>query len=265
MSTLTSGNPPRIVFIGAGNVASHLAPALADAGAGIVTQVWSRSIDSARPLADKVGSEAVTDLAGIDKTADIYIICMADGGVADVIDSLPVNNALWLHTSGSLDKEILAGRSPRFGVLYPLQTFSKGVPVNISEVPFFIEGSSPDVETEIEEIAQKLSVTVHPADSSLRRRMHIAAVFACNFTNHLWSIADSLLRQDGLTLEVLHPLLKETLRKAIDSRDPAACQTGPAARKDCEVINKHLSMLPPALANIYSTLSESIINEQNKL
>ncbi len=266
MSTSASGKkqPGSIVFIGAGNVASHLAPALHLAGAGNVVQIYSRTAASASALAAKIGCTYTDDIHNIIPDADTYIISLADSALPDIIDRLPHNTgALWLHTSGSLPKEILSGLSPRHGVLYPLQTFSKGIDLDIREVPVFTEGSDAATESEITAMASAISDNVRHADSALRKKMHIAAVFACNFTNHLWAISDTLLRKEGMTIEVLHPLVRETLRKAMASATPAACQTGPAAREDHDVMDSHISMLPEDLAAIYTLMSQSIMNSKH--
>ena len=257
---------PRIVAIGAGNVASHVIPALESAGVGEVTQVYSRTLRSADALASRLWGASATDNPDeIVDDADIYIVSVADHATADLLARLKPNNTLWLHTSGSLPLETLERLSKKTGVFYPLQTFSRQVPLDITRVPLFIEGSTPGVEAEIREIGQKVFSRIYHADSALRRKMHVAAVFACNFTNHLWAIADDLLRREGLDLSVLHPLLDETLRKAETSPGgPASGQTGPAVRGDRAVMQAHESMLPAELSEIYSMLSESIYRRYNK-
>lgn len=262
MSTSAVGDS--IVFIGAGNVASHLAPALERSGAGRVVQVYSRSLSSARALASKLKDASVTDeVADIIPDADIYIVSLVDHAVVDVLSRLPRNNALWLHTSGSLPMSVLDGMSDNIGVFYPLQTFSKGVEVDMSEVPLFIEGNTPEVAGRIRLMAEKVTPKVHYADGDLRKRMHIAAVFACNFTNYMFTVADDLLGRDGLSLEVLHPLLKETVRKALNG-SPAQGQTGPAVRGDREVMEAHESMLDPELAEMYRMISGAIYNRHHQ-
>lgn len=256
---------PRIVSIGAGNVATHLTAALEGAGVGEVVQVYSRTEASARTLASRLwDAEAVTDTALIIPDADIYLVSLADHAVTEVLARLSPNNALWLHTSGSLPLDVLRPMSRKCGVFYPLQTFSKGVKPDIDRIPLFIEGSTPGVEAEIREMGEKVFKRVVHADSDLRRRMHVAAVFACNFTNYLWGVADDLLRADGLDLSVLHPLLDETLRKAETLEGgPAAGQTGPAVRGDMKVMAAHEASLPPELASIYRQLSEAIYNRHH--
>ena len=142
----------------------------------------------------------VCDLSQIVSDADVYIVSLVDHAVGEALSALPPTrrNALWLHTSGSLPMEVLAGRSDRFGVFYPLQTFSRDREVDMSQVPVFVEGNTPEVTETIREMAGAVSRKVYYADGDLRRRMHIAAVFACNFTNYMFTVADDLLRADCL-------------------------------------------------------------------
>lgn len=256
----------KIVFIGAGNVASHLAPAMEACGIGTVCQVYSRSESSAVSLCDRLtAATPVTEASHIILDADIYIVSLVDHAVGGVLADVRKTmshagircDALWLHTSGSLPMETLAEMSDRFGVFYPLQTFSRSVSVDMTQVPIFIEGNTHDTSVCIKNMADAVSRTVHYADGDLRRRMHIAAVFACNFTNYMFTVADDLLKADGLSLEVLYPLIRETMRKAMEG-SPAAGQTGPAVRGDRDVVERHASMLPAGLADIYRQLSEAI-------
>lgn len=263
----------RIVFIGAGNVASHLAPAMEACGVGTVCQVYSRSESSAIALCDRlIEATHVTDASRIIADADVYVVSLVDHAVGEVLAEVKGsqarcgirNDALWLHTSGSLPMETLAMMSGRYGVFYPLQTFSKSVAVDMARVPIFIEGNSSDTTACIKAMAEAISRSVHYADGDLRRRMHIAAVFACNFTNYMFTVADDLLKADGLSLEVLYPLIRETMRKAMEG-SPAAGQTGPAVRGDREVVERHASMLPEGLADIYRQLSDAIYNRSLKV
>lgn len=254
----------RIVFIGAGNVAYHLAPAIERSNAGTIVQVYSRTLASAKALSDRLSSATpVNSTSEIIPDADIYIVSLSDDALGGLIPHLPRNNALWLHTSGSLPMEVLSAMSPRYGVYYPLQTFSKSVELDMEEIPVFVEGCSETVSLEIERFASQTFHRVFHADSTLRRKMHIAAVFACNFTNYMWTIAEDLLHKEGLSLDVLKPLLEETLRKAMQS-SPANGQTGPAKRGDRQVMDKHIEMLPPDTAKIYSDLSTAIYNRHHE-
>ena len=248
----------RIVFIGAGNVATHLAPALERTGIGKVIQVWSRSFDSAARLCCRLeNATPVSTIEDIVQDADLYVVSLVDHAVNTLIPRLPANNALWVHTSGSVDMRVFSPLTSRYGVLYPLQTFSREVDVDMSRVPIFIEASDEEVAMELRHIASRISSTVHYADGALRSRMHVAAVFACNFSNYMFTVADDLLRRDGLDISVLYPLLEETIRKAMKG-SPAAGQTGPAVRGDRDIVERHASTLPPDLSSLYIALSEAI-------
>lgn len=254
---------PRIVVIGAGAVASHLAPALQ----GEIVQIFSRTHQSAQALASRIaGAVPVTDPADVVDDADVYLVSVADDAIGSLVDRLRGKgaNALWLHTSGSVDMEVLAPLSGRHGVFYPLQTFSKGVKLELHDIPLFIEGADTATEDDIRQLGASVFNNVYHADSELRRKMHIAAVFACNFTNHLWGIASELLQKADVPFSVLKPLLEETMRKAFEAPSPHAVQTGPAARKDRRIIGEHLSRLDGNEREIYRLISESIISKAGR-
>lgn len=252
--------PRKAVLIGAGNVAASLAPALAAADGVRLAQIVSRDGKSAARLAEAAGGCEAATPDGIMTDADIYIFAVSDTALSELATSLPpLSGALCLHTSGSIDASVLAPLSPRHGVLYPLQTFTRGVTLDMRRVPLFIEGSSAEVTGEIMQIAGSLSDSVHTADSAKRRRMHIAAVFGCNFVTHMLDISDNLLRRDGLDISVLSPLIAETIRKSMEI-GPHEAQTGPARRGDKNVTDKHEAMLAKDenLREIYRLLSDSI-------
>jgi len=253
----------KIVFIGAGNVASHIAPALEESGAGVVIQVYSRTQRSAEALASRLlRADATDDLAELSEEADVYIISVADDAIAAVVESMKGGcrrDALWMHTSGSVGMEVLSPLTSNYGVFYPLQTFSKDVKLDVGKVPLFIEGSSAEVTGLIRRFASETFESIYEADSDTRRKMHIAAVFACNFTNYMWTLSSDLLSAEGLPFEVMRPLLEETIRKAF-TVSPEVGQTGPAVRGDMRVIGSHLSMLEGDKHDIYRLLSDSIVS-----
>lgn len=246
----------RIAIIGAGNVATHLARAL-DRKARVV-QVCSRNIEHAARLASALRDCKPTDDAStLDADCDYYIISVCDDAIEPVSMTLPDTDGIVVHTSGSTPIDKLA-RHQRRGVLYPLQTFSAAAELDIQRVPFFIEGSDDGTRRKIKELAQTLSPSVYEADSEQRAALHIAAVFACNFTNHLLEIAVGILHDNGYPLTVLQPLLEVTLHKAM-LIGPHGAQTGPAVRRDMGVINRHLSALASRQAEIYRLLTQSIM------
>lgn len=249
-------------MIGAGAVASTLAPALEKAGIVKFTQVYSRSARSARHLAERLDkAQAVTDVAEVAPDADIYLVALTDAAIAPVASAVVSrDDALWVHTSGGVGIDVLPGH--RKGVLYPLQTFTQGRSVDVSQVPFFIEGSDADVVAVLEGIVRSLGAKHYAADSDIRRRLHAAAVMSANFATHLLWQAERILDSADIPLEVLKPLMAETLDKSF-AMGPRQAQTGPARRGDSEVCNAHRSVLAPDQLAIYDILTKSISSEFN--
>ncbi|MCM1348717.1 MAG: DUF2520 domain-containing protein [Firmicutes bacterium] len=262
MDTTRLSIPLKTVVIGSGNVASVIVPALEKARAITVDTVYSPTLEHAAALAEKLEqARAVNKPAGVPVDAELYLVAVKDDAIARLACELkPSPHALWLHTSGGVEASVMSPLTPRYGVFYPLQTFSKGREVDVTEVPIFIEAASEADLATVRKLAESLSEKVYVANGPTRAKMHAAAVFACNFTNHLWAIADDILRREtGTDLTVLHPLLEETLRKAMSAR-PATVQTGPAARGDLGVIEKHAALLAEDEAELYKILSNHIIN-----
>lgn len=247
-----------VAVIGAGNVATHLAHALSKHCD--VAQIYSRSMANAEALASKIGgAEPIDSLADLRSGLDLYLIAVADDAISAVVEATKdVDTGIWAHTSGSGPMDVFRGRKTNFGVFYPLQTLSKTKPVDIGKVPFLIEGDSESTSGRLFELASRLSSDVKTADSDMRRKLHVAAVFACNFANFMWIQADDILHQSGLDISILRPLLSETLVK-ISEVAPIDGQTGPARRGDMATIERHLAMLRPDQAEIYDFLSRRII------
>ena len=245
--------PLSIVLIGAGNVASHLGPALAAAGHNLVC-VYSHTLANAQALASNVNATGVDQLDLLPSSADLYLVSVKDDALPEVAAQLNLGSRLVAHTSGTKPLSVLQGASSNVGVFSPLQTFSKGKSVHIRQVPMLIEG--PDT---LVALAQQLSDNVQRIDSAQRKRLHVAAVFACNFTNHLYAIAETLLAESNLSLDLLKPLIHETAAK-IDAGSPADMQTGPAIRKDDAVLAEHLELLKDHkdFQELYYLLSNSI-------
>lgn len=255
----------RVVVLGAGRVATHLVPALVQAGFEVV-QVWSRTEVSARTLAEPFNIPYTDDLDSLISDADIYIVSVADEAlsfVAERLVALVGVHPLYLHTAGSVDINLWQrSRALRFGILYPLQTFSKERAVDMHDVSFFIEASDDKTLVQLEELACRVSRKVFHADSKCRARLHIAAVFACNFVNAMYAAAACLLDEEGIPFEVLLPLIDETASK-VHTLTPHDAQTGPAVRGDESVINSHLRTLEnnQVLHDVYSQISNYISRE----
>jgi len=254
-----------ITIIGSGNVATHLAAALKNAGHRIL-QVYSRDLQHAALLAYHVRADAIDDLKQIDPQTDVFIISVKDDAIGDVAQKLAVHQKLILHTSGATDLAVLSALSSNAGVLYPLQTFSKNKELNFWNVPLCIEGPSPDVTKQIRGLASTISNHIYDVDSAGRRTLHLAAVFACNFPNYLYSIAQNLLAQNQLDFNMIRPLIAETADKAVQQL-PSTVQTGPAVRNDVNTMDKHLQMMEnePMLQEIYRLLSQGIIKMEKGL
>ena len=248
------------VVFGSGNVACALAPALEEAGLH-VRQVYSRSIANARSLADVLaGAQAVDSLDSVCRDAELYVVALSDNAIEPVATAMTGTGGLWCHTSGGVGAEVLEPAATGYGVLYPLQTFSKKREVEMAQVPLFVEGCTPCVEEKIKELAEKISGHVYHADSAMRLRLHAAAVFACNFVNFMWTNADDILKAGGCGLSVLEPLIRETLSKAL-SMSPRDAQTGPARRGDTVVMQRHRQVMTAEQSRIYEFLTHSIIRE----
>lgn len=248
-----------IVLLGSGNVATHLGRALVEAGHR-VKQVCSPTEEHAQALAEKLGAAAITDPAAIDVQSDIYIIAVKDDVLAEVAAQLPDTvQGMVVHTAGSVGMEVLAKNATAYGVLYPLQTFSKAKDVDFSMVPLAVEASREDVLMRLEAVANELSKRVFRCDSKQRLALHVAAVFACNFTNHLYAIGANILDENGLDFDLIRPLILETAQKAMEHQ-PKDVQTGPAVRNDTRTMEKHLALLQRdfALRELYELISNQI-------
>ena len=253
-----------IVFIGAGNVATQLGIALKEAGFEIL-QVYSRTGKSATLLSNKLKCFATTDIKKIVTHADLYIFSVKDSALSKLLRDFEVDNAFAVHTSGSIGLEVFQGLKMRYGVFYPLQTFSKSVRPDFEKIPVCVEAKDVKHLNLLMRMGKKISRNVIHVNSEQRAAMHIAAVFACNFTNHLYAIADDLMEKKNLSFDLLMPLIEETLRK-VKNNKPHEVQTGPAVRNDREIMQKHLQQLAslPAYQKIYNFISKSIIETQKR-
>lgn len=250
--------PRKVTMIGAGNVATHLAMALREKGFEII-QIYSRTEESASRLASVTGSSYTANLQEISNESGLKIISVSDHAIAEVLEKVSFGSSLVVHTSGSIPMKIFKNKVLNYGVLYPLQTFSKERKLNFSEIPLCIEASSSANLEVLNHISSVLSNRVVFMASKKRLSLHLAAVIACNFSNHLYTLAKTVMDQKGLPFDLLVPLIKETTEKAVKF-GPEAVQTGPAVRNDMNVIEKHLELLSfsPELKEIYLQLSNSI-------
>lgn len=253
-----------VTLIGAGNLATQLGLALKEKGHKFL-QVYSRTSLSAEALAGKLVAKPVTNPEDIEDKADIYICAIKDDAIQNVLSGINFGKGILVHTAGSIPMDILSNYASCYGVIYPLQTFSKNRKANFSEIPVFVEANTPECLKIITELASGLSDNVKHLDSEKRKQLHLAAVFACNFVNHLYAISGELLNEQELGFELLLPLIDETAKK-VHEISPALAQTGPAKRFDKSVIDKHMSLLKdhPEWMELYDKLSRDIYNKNKQ-
>jgi len=250
-----------MVLLGSGNVAQHLITAFSNSSAIDLIQVVARNPKSIQHLiaSDKICS----DYREI-KKADVYLIAVSDNAIAEVSSHLPFENRFVAHTSGSMGLEILDAKNRR-GVFYPLQTFTKNKAVNFKEIPICLESEQPTDYPTLEQMAKTISDVYQLISSEQRKALHVAAVFVCNFVNHLYQMGADICEDNNLSFELLKPLIVETAQK-VQTLAPTAAQTGPAKRKDTQTINNHLRFLSDDnQKELYQLLTKSIIDHGKKL
>jgi len=256
----------KIVSVGAGNLAYHLLKALQNAGFELI-QVYSRTEASAKELAERLNVPYTIDICSINCNASVYVIAVNDDAIDKISDSFISNKGLFIHTAGSVPMNVFKGKLKNYGVIYPLQTFSKLRSVNFANIPIFIEANTEENLQLLRTIADVISSKVFHASSEERKQLHLAAVFGCNFVNHLYNVSAQLAKQAGFDFSVLFPLILETANKVLVSGNPKEVQTGPAIRNDRIVMQKHLELLSrkPEWKEIYAVLSENIKRMKNEV
>lgn len=254
----------RISVVGAGNLATSLVPALKRAGHEVLG-VCSRTLASAAALAERVGAAACTRPAEL-PAADAYVISVTDDALPGVVAELcPLRpEALFLHTAGSMPMDVFRGFAKRYGVLYPMQTFSRARVLEFRDIHMFVEASDEPAFADVRRLALSLGPHVRKLASADRLRLHVAAVFACNFANHCMTLAEREMQQAGLDFRLLMPLVREMVGK-LDQLPPHEAQTGPAARGDMGVMSKHEGILADShTRELYRMMSRSIMDAKKE-
>ncbi|MCE6988809.1 Rossmann-like and DUF2520 domain-containing protein [Dyadobacter sp. CY323] len=261
----------KISFIGSGNVAWHLAQAFEDAGHWIC-EVYSRDTQKARQLASTLYDTNIQpDLNFSDSEAEIIVIAVSDDAIETVLERVVLpEGVILVHTSGTKSLaefqnlvEIYSDVYVHTGVFYPLQTFTKEVEMDYKELPFCIESKNELIENKLIQLGQSVSDNVNRMDSDERFILHVAAVFASNFTNYMLTISHDLLDREQLSFDLLKPLIQTTIYKAMLSNDPALGQTGPARRGDWKTTGRHLEYLQETnedWTEIYRLMTDKIRN-----
>lgn len=249
----------RIVCIGSGRLAHQLMPALQEAGSEII-QVYNRTYESSKLLAEKVNATYTSVLADVIQDADVYFLTVSDdviGALAGELHKVVSKDSLVVHCSGGLDIDVLP--FDRRAGFYPLQSFSDNHDVSFRFIPIIITTHDDDIWIELDQVAGRLSSAVYRMTDDQKSILHVAAVFANNFSNHMLTLAESICKTNQLPFEILKPLILETFSKAIIS-GPKESQTGPAIRGDQKTIDKHLHLLTdhPELVDVYKIVTKSI-------
>jgi len=251
----------RITIIGTGNVAKLLGKALYDSGHEI-KEVVGRSPEKVKALAKELGAKAAVEgFSKINEFSTVYLIAVTDDSIEEVVNALPELQGLVVHTSGSVSSRVLMSRFPKWGIFYPLQTFTPGRNLDFNKIPFVVSASTRSIEAQLKELAASVGSKAHQMGDEDRLHLHMAAVMVNNFGNHLLTLAGDYLKARHLDDKLLDALALETVNKAI-STGAAHSQTGPAKRGDSGIIEKHVAMLreqsQDQLADLYEKFSECI-------
>ena len=249
----------KVVFIGAGNLATHLSKAL-NQSVFQIAQIFSHSERSAKELSELLDVPYTTRIDNIIDDASLYFLSVSDDAIESLSKNLNSTDGLVVHTAGCVPMKIFSGKFENFGVFYPLQTFSKKRSIDFSNIPIFVEANTQDNLHILQNVAKSISQNVYTAESQERAQLHLAAIFCCNFVNHFFHLSAKIVQQAGFDFNVLSSLISETASKAIVSGNPKEVQTGPAIRNDIKVMQRHLELLAsnPQLQEIYAIISENI-------
>lgn len=248
-----------VVIVGSGNIA-HCFSQLLQLNGHQIRQVISRQEDHARQLAEKLNTAFSTDLLDIDMNADVYLLAVNDSAIPVLDQSLRLGKRIVTHTAGAVPLEAIGHISTNTGVIYPLQTIRKES-FSQQSIPLLIEASGDTVLRRLQSLAEAISENVKYMSSADRMKMHVAAVFANNFTNHLITLCKQYCEKEALDFSLLKALLTETFRR-LENGNPESSQTGPALREDLQTMDRHRELLDgyPEMRQVYDLMSESIFH-----
>ena len=250
----------RISFIGSGNVATHFALAMYNRG-HVIDQIYSRDLSHAQYLANRVEAEPVNSFDQLRYTSNIYILAVTDDALYDVVLDLHLDNALVLHTSGSVPIKVLKKTSSRYGVIWSPQSFVRDVAIEYNQLPFCIEGSDEKTEEDIAEFIGMISPHIYHTTFQQRQYLHLSSVFVNNFTNALYAVAQQLCKKHKTDFEILYPLILTTAKR-VQWGDVKYQLTGPAVRGDEKTLNAQRKLLAkdPTLLSLYNELTDILQN-----
>ncbi|MDB5196437.1 MAG: hypothetical protein JWP88_808 [Flaviaesturariibacter sp.] len=246
-----------IVIIGTGNTATVLGKKL-KAGGHRIVQVFGRDAKEASSLAYKLGTESTNYWSVVNREADIYLLAVSDIAIEELLQELQLGEKTIVHTAAAVSKEILKDTAKHYGVFYPLQSLKKSA-AHLPEIPIIIDASDAQTLDLLENLGQTISGKVVEGDDAYRLKLHLAAVFCNNFTNHLYALMQEYCEKKGIDFKLLIPLIQETAMR-LDEMPPSQAQTGPAVRRDTATIEKHLALLEEddRLKDVYALLTKSI-------
>ncbi|MEM7548819.1 MAG: DUF2520 domain-containing protein [Bacteroidota bacterium] len=253
-----------IAVIGTGNVAYHLIRHFQYVDPG-VKKVFGKTLQSFEKLGGLKGFEKSLNLSEIGPNEfDLILLAVSDDAIIEIAKNLPdLGETILAHTSGATSIDVISAVSKNTGVFYPLQTFSLGTIVDFQKVPICIEASNKKTEEKLRSFSSSLGCKSEKVNSDQRKRIHLAAVFANNFTNHLLGVSKEILSESRMELKILEPLVNETLKKAFE-QSPEHSQTGPAKRGDQKTMEAHLEMIKDNhIKTLYQILSKGIIEKYN--
>lgn len=253
----------KIALIGAGNTATVLCKEFLKAG-HCITTVWSRTSVHSEILAKACGAKVLSSLNQLQAGNDLVILAVPDDAIAETAEALPGYQSLLVHTAGSVSRNVLAPYSNSYGVLYPLQSLRKELPVYTS-IPFLIDANTNQSFQLLQYLAGSISSRVVQANDQQRLQLHLSAVFVSNFSNHLCQLAAEWCQKKGLSFDMLIPLIQEVALRQ-NGAAPATWQTGPAARGDRETVERHLQILKddPFMEQVYRLMSTDLLARNSK-
>jgi predicted short-subunit dehydrogenase-like oxidoreductase (DUF2520 family) len=251
-----------IAIVGAGNLAWHLAPEIENFGHK-VSLVSSRKKKSARSLIDRLYNASLKRGLNFSKSnVNAIIIAVNDENIQEVVGELIIpDNCTLIHTSGSQPMELLSrSAAAHYGVLYPLQTFTKGIKVNLRETPIFLEANDDYTYKILHNLTKGISRNIYKISSEKRMILHLGGVIGSNFSNHMLTIAKTLMDEHDMDFKLLQNLVFTMFQKAFEI-GPENGQTGPAIRADHDTMQKHIKLLKEDrdLQKVYTLISNHIM------
>lgn len=252
----------KIALIGSGNVAWHLAKTFTQKNI-CVSEIYSRNIKNAQSIIEICNAKYCADIKMIGQNSDIIILCVSDDAIEPLTKQLHCKNKIICHTSGIARTDTLAVVSANYGCFYPLQSFTKHIDTDFSQIPICIFAANKHTQETLQTLAHLISLKVEVLSDKQRQKLHLAAVIVNNFTNHLFTLSSQYLNKNHIDFDLLKPLIQETVNK-ISLNEPMQNQTGPAKRKDHQTIKKHFNLIEePDLLEIYKILTKSIQKTYN--